>query len=391
MWIPRPCLHAACLALLAGAAGCPRSFSGPVPTARTPGASVGVVARAATTSGEIVARVGQTTLSATDIEARMNAQSPFVRARFQDAAARREFVDNQVRFEVLAQEAMRRGLHEDEDVQDSLKKILVQKLTRQEFDGRVSLQDITDESLRTYYEEHSAEYNKPEMMRVSHVFLPFGADREAARRDAEKVRTLAADPARREDREAFKELVATYSKDLETQRTGGDLRYLSAAEVEERFGSAAREAIFAAETPFEVLPVVEGKAGYHVFKRMGRRKPIERTFEQVRNQIRNVVYRERRAEAFDAYVEELKQQLGVEIREEAVGRLQVQPGNATLELDGHEHGHDEPDHGEHGHEAGHSDPGHAQGHEGAGRASPRSAPPAAGGPEGALIVPGRGR
>lgn len=387
MWIPRPSLRtASCAFLLAGAAGCPASLSGPVGGKSASGPSVGLVARPAPAAGDVVARVGQTTLSVADIEARMNAQSPFVRARFQDATARREFVDNQVRFEVLAQEAMRRGLHEDEDVQDSLKKILVQKLTRQEFDGRVSLQEITDDALRTYYDEHREEYNKPEMMRVSHVFLPFGADREAARREADKIRALAADPARREDREAFKELVATYSKDLETQRTGGDLRYLSASEVAERFGDAARDAIFAADTLFEVLPVIEGRSGYHVFKRMGRRKAIERSFEQVRNQIRNVVYREKRAEAFDAYVDELKAQWGVEIRDEALGRIQVQPGNATLELDGHEHGHDDRDHDDHPH----GGAGHAHDHKAPKGSGPQGNAPGAaapGGPEGATLMP----
>lgn len=300
-------------------------------------------------SGDVIAKIGDVTLTVGDIEARLNSQSPFVRARFQTDERKKEFVETQVRFEVLAQEAFRRGMHNDPDVQESLKKILVQKLTRKEFDGRVSLQDVSDEEMRAYYEQHKDDYNKPEMMRTSHIFIPFGADKAAAQKKAEEARSKAADPAKLEDRNHFKALVAEYSADEATQRTGGDLRYLTADEMEERFGKAARDAVFGSQTINEVTGVIEGKEGFHVFKRTGRRKPIERDFEQVKNQIRNVLYREKRTQAFDQFIEGLKKDFGVTVHDANVSKVQVQAGGGVEPMvPGHGHGHDDDGDSDHG-------------------------------------------
>ena len=324
--------------LALSAVGCSKPLAGGAPGA-------GGVAQSASqnpAAGDVIAQIGSVTLTVGDIEARLNGQSPFVRARFQTDERKKEFVDTQVRFEVLAQEAFRRGMHNDADVQESLKKILVQKLTRKEFEGRVSLQDIGEAEMRVYYDQHKDEYNKPEMMRASHILIAFGDDKAAAKAKAEDLRAKAADPQKLEDRNHFKALVEEHSADETTKRTAGDLRYLTADEVEQRFGEAARKALFASETLNEVIPVIEGKDGFHIFKRTGRRKPIERGFDQVQNQIRNVLYREKRTAAFDQYIEGLKKDFGVTVHDDNVAKVQVQAGGgAEPMVPGH--GHDESD------------------------------------------------
>lgn len=279
-------------------------------------------------SGEPIAKIGDVTLTTGDLEERLNKQSPFVRARYTTPERKKEFLENQVRFEVLAKEAFRRGYHQDPEVVESIKKIVVQKLTREEFDGRVNLKDITDDEIKAYYEAHTDDYNKPEMVRSSHIFFAFGDDKAAAKAKAEEAQQKAADPGKLADREAFKTLVAEYSDDDSTKRTGGDLRYLSAAELEQRFGAGAKDALWGTEDINDVTAVVEGKDGWHIFKRTGRRKPIERSLQQVRNQIRNVLYREKRTEAFQAFVDELQKELGVETFPERVDQVKVQPGPA---------------------------------------------------------------
>lgn len=296
--------------------------------------------------GEPLAKIGDLVLTTGDIEQRLNAQSPFVRARYQTDDRKKEFLENQVRFEVLAKEAFRRGYDQDPEVMDSLKKILVQKLTREEFDGRVSLKDITDDQIKAYYDSHLADYNKPEMVRASHIFVRFGDDKAKSQARAEEAQKQAADPKKVEDREAFKELVLKYSDDDGSKRNAGDLRYLSAKELEERFGKAAKDAVWAAAEMNQVTAVVEGKEGFHVFKRTGSRKPIERSLEQVKNQIRNVLYREKRTESFHEFVEGLEKELGVVLYEERLKDVKVEAGGAPPAAAGGHGGHAGHGHGE---------------------------------------------
>ena len=306
--------------------------------------------------GDPIAVVAGNKLTVEQLQKRLDEQSPFVRARYVDLDKKKEFVDSQVRFEVLAAEAYTRGYDQDAEIQEQVKKIIVQKLTREEFDAHVKLADVTDAELHKYFDEHQAEYQKPEMVRASVIAFAFGADaasKAAARRSAEEVQKLAADPAKLADRNWFKELAEKHSTDEASKRAGGDLRYLSKDDADQQLGAAARDWLFASETINEVSPVLEGKTAWHVAKRTGKRKEITRTFEQVRNQVKNVVFREKRTAAFGAFVDELKKKHGVQVYEDKIANLKVDvklpppppPGgdpHGGINLDdGHGHGDEE--------------------------------------------------
>jgi len=334
MQLKIPLLACSTLALVV-LCGCPMPIAG----GGGGGSGSAKVPTQKTGTGSPIATIGDYTLTTGDLQERLDKQSPFVRARYATPERKKEFLDNQVRFEVLAREAFRRGYDQDTEVVESLKKILVQKLTRQEFDGRVNLKDIQDTEIKGYYDSHTEDYNKPEMVRTSHIFLAFGDDKAKSRARADEAHRKVSDPAKLEDRDFFKSVVTEYTEDDATRRTGGDLRYLGGAEMEERFVATARTAVWATEKINDVTGVVEGNNGWHVFKRTGRRKPIERSLEQVRNQIRNVLYREKRTAAFQDFVEELKREFGVKVFADKLAEVKVDasPPGAPPQ-DGHAHG-----------------------------------------------------
>lgn len=297
--------------------------------------------------GEPIASVAGAPITIEGLQKKLDDQSPFVRARYAEPGKKKEFVDGQVRFEVLAAEARARGYEDDPEVEDAIKKIIVQRLTREEFDGRVQLKDITEDELKAYFEAHKADYQKPEMARASVVTIAYG-DGKPLNKD--QARAAAADVAKQasakaEDRALFKSLVEKYSTDEATKAAGGDIRYLDQQEVEGRFGKDAAAWLFSAEDTNAVSPVFEVKTqageAFAVMKRTGRRKAIERDFETVKNQIKNVVYREKRTSAFNAFVETLKQRHKVVVYDEKIERLKVDVAAAAAAGgDAHaDHGH----------------------------------------------------
>jgi hypothetical protein len=110
-----------------------------------------------------------------------------------------------------------------------------------------------------------------------------------------------------------------------------------------RFGDAAATWLFSSEEVNAVSPVIETKDGFVVFKRTGTRKAIERSFEQVKNQIKNVVYREKRTNAFNAFVDELRARYQVKTFPEKLDQLKVEVNPAALPATGGDaHGHPMP-------------------------------------------------
>ncbi|MBN2361861.1 MAG: peptidylprolyl isomerase [Deltaproteobacteria bacterium] len=278
-------------------------------------------APAAKKGGTTLAKVGSTVITVEEFEEKLNQQSPFIRSRYADVEKRREYLDNQVRFELLAQEALRRGLDKDPEIQDSLKKIIVQKLTRDEFDNRVKLEDISNAEAETYYQQHPDEYHKPEMVRVAHIFVPFGDDQAAAKQQADKVRKELRD--KKQDQMAFRTLAKQYSADAATKDNGGDLRYMTQAEFEQEYGKAFADAAFALKNLNDQSDVVSGKAGFHLLQQTGRRPAIDRTLDQVKTQIKNRLYRDKRTEAFNKFIEDLKAKAGVSIDEQQLAAVKI--------------------------------------------------------------------
>src|SRR5438270_12425179 len=60
-------------------------------------------------SGPVVAEVGDEKITADEVRQRLNETSPFLRARYNTVERKKEFLENMVRNELLAQEAIRQG------------------------------------------------------------------------------------------------------------------------------------------------------------------------------------------------------------------------------------------------------------------------------------------
>ena len=90
----------------------------------------GVKGKTDLNQGKAIATIGDTVITEGEFKARLMRQSPFARARYNTKEKKVQFLNNMVRFELLAQEAKRRGLDQDPDVQDTMKKVMVQKLIR---------------------------------------------------------------------------------------------------------------------------------------------------------------------------------------------------------------------------------------------------------------------
>ena len=270
-----------------------------------------------------LASIGDSLISVHSLQEKINTQSPFVRARFSEAQELEKFLESQIRFEVLAQEAFRRGIHEAQEVQDAIKKIVVQKITREVFDNQVKLADVTTGEIEEYYKSHKEEYNKEEMIGLRYISIPFGEDKAPALAKANAVRAEAANESRLADREHFRKLVEKYSEEGANKRGGGDLRYLTAEDLTTRFGEKAQQSVWALGPVNEVTEVVEGLKGFYVFKKTGHRKAIRREIEQVRNQVRNRVYRDKRKAAFDKFIEDLKGKMKVKTYFERLSKVRV--------------------------------------------------------------------
>jgi peptidyl-prolyl cis-trans isomerase C len=266
-----------------------------------------------------LATIDGLTITVGDLEERINRQSPYVRARYTSLEQKKEFLDNLIRFEVMAKEAFRRGLDKDAEVVRTMKQVMIQKLVAQELDAKLTPDAITDEELRAYYDANKGEYVKPEEVRASAIVL-------GNRAQAERVRAEAGSEAGKTNK-GFRDLVAKYSTDEDTKLRGGDLRYFTSDDKE--LPQPVVKAAFALAQIGDVSEVVDGGDGkFYVLKQTNRRKGSVRSFDDARPSMRNAIFRDKRTAAQKAFIEGLKARSKIEIDEASLAKVRIEPSSS---------------------------------------------------------------
>lgn len=277
-----------------------------------------------TSGGPTAATFSGDRITVAELNQRFAEMNPYARARYQTLEQRRDYVEGLVRFELLAREAIRRGLQNDPDVVEAAKRVMVQELLRQELDEKADA--ISDAQVKAYYDSHRDDYVKPSMTRLAHV--AFGKDqREQAERVLAEAKALA--PM---DYAAFGKLAREHSVDPKTKALDGDLRFLADDELAAQYGVELKDAALKLEKVGDVAPmVVETGAALHVIKLQGRQQALNLSLEQAATSIRQILLNETRQERYRALLERLKADAKFELSDEALAKVTVDPKAPTVE------------------------------------------------------------
>jgi peptidyl-prolyl cis-trans isomerase C len=261
---------------------------------------------------EVLAKIDDTVITVGEFQDRINKQSPYVRARYTSLERKKEFLDNLVRFEVLAKEAERKGLNKDPEVVRTMKQVMIQKLLKDEFD-KFTLKDISDADCKKYFDGHTAEFNNPEETRVSMILVK---DQAAAKKVLADARIKGV------DNQGFRNLVQEYSTDQPTKERGGDLRYFDRNTKE--MPKEIVDAAFKLQNIGDNSEPVKTNGGVAILKLTGRRKAVNRTFDEVKEQIRNKLYRDKRQESMESYVKNLRDKAKITVDDAKLAKVQVE-------------------------------------------------------------------
>jgi len=162
---------------------------------------------------------------------------------------------------------------------------------------------VGDDELRRWYDEHAAEFDTPEQVRVRQVVV-------RTREEAVRVR----DELRRKP-QAFPEVARRASIGPEA-RNGGDLGFFGK-------GSGMPEVFDACFTlPLQkVSDVTPSPYGFHVFQVTERRSASRRPFAEVSPALREKLLRERRSRAQEEYLAALRQKAQITVDQKLLDAL----------------------------------------------------------------------
>ncbi len=309
---------------LAALAGCQKKVDESAPI--QPGGGARPAPRqSATELGATLATVDDITITVGELQALLNRESPYIRARYTSLEQKKDFLDSIIRFEILAKEAVRRHYDTDPEVVRTMKEVMIQKLVKDEFDRRITPDSVSEAEIKAYYDANLADYQKPDEVRVSAIIVKSKAQ-------AERVAAEAAGEAGATNK-GFRDLVEKYTQDPDSKLRSGDLRYLSTATTDTP--RPVVEAAFQLAKTGDVSGAVDaGNGTFYVLKQTGRRKAMVKSIDDARAQIRNKLYRDKRVEAQKAFIEQLRGQAKIEIFEDNLAKVRI---DTSVTGDGHGH------------------------------------------------------
>jgi parvulin-like peptidyl-prolyl isomerase len=144
---------------------------------------------------------------------------------------------------------------------------------------------ITDEDVHARYDEMSRRSEAVSRVRLQHVLIAIGDKPSEKEVTAAKARAAEVIEQARAG-ESFAELAKKYSDDEKTKNEGGDLGWIERGSIATEW-----EVIVFAMEKGEVRGPISGPRGLHVFHVSDVEKSDLKPFEELKEQLRNELYR----------------------------------------------------------------------------------------------------
>ena len=252
-----------------------------------------------------------------EFERRIRELPEFARMRYSTVQRKQAYLDSLARFEVMADEAERRGLGERVEVLEAMKRTLAERLVEQVVREKVSMKDISDQELRHAYQERKEQYHQPLARRV--VLIESDHKKEADQLRARLVDRL---PDARDARvRNIRQAAAKFSVDRAVASKGGDVGFVSTPEANPEAPVLSR-LVFALDEAGQLSPVFELDGRWAVATFIDERPEHTINFERAARDLREELYEQRRKEARRAFVDNLRDKATIEIDRQVVERMQ---------------------------------------------------------------------
>lgn len=270
---------------------------------------------------EVLARVGDRAITLGEYAASLARMDRFERLRYQSEERQKELLDEMIRVEILAQEARKRGLAADPEVQLRTMQALRDELLMDIKRGLPKPEQLSEREVREYYDSHKSELVEPKRHRVLCIVV---GSPEIAKQVAEQAKDATG--------QRWAELAKRYSLDQRglqadaAPELAGDFGFVSApgelrgenAEVPEE----VRSAVFRLSQLGEVLPEPVFARGKHYIVRLGGVSAArERTLTDADGAIRAELLRQRFLKEESALLARLAERYPVTIDQPKLERL----------------------------------------------------------------------
>lgn len=253
---------------------------------------------------EVVATVGDETITQGDLEGELNMLAPQWRGRIKTEGGRKNVIQNVVRRRLILMEAEARGVDKDPKLMIELERLKSARLLNKMLSDDKSLDEAL---LKQKFEENKASFDTPERIKARHILIKLKPDASAAEQARVKAEADKIAKAARGGADFAK--LAKEKSDGPTKENGGDLGIFARGKMDPEFENVA----FGLKAG-QVSDPVKTSFGYHIIKVEEKLAPASPTYEEVKDQVAKKFKPQLERERFEKFLGSLEEKYKVEIK-----------------------------------------------------------------------------
>ena len=254
-------------------------------------------------SGPVLAEVAGTTITVDAFKKEMENLPPYLKPMTETAEGKKEMLETMIIRELIMQEATKEGIENTPAVKEKLeelkKRLVVETYLKKKVEDQAK---VTDEELKKFYEQNKDKFKTGDQVKASHILVK--SEKEAK----DLLGQVKAGGN-------FEELAKKYSTDGAAAK-GGDLGWFSKGSMIPEF-----EKVAFTMKENQTSDIVKTKFGFHIIKLTGKRAAGERTFDDVKEQIKTQMMPAKQQEVFQKLKDDLKKSGKYSIKEDVLKGL----------------------------------------------------------------------
>ncbi len=205
---------------------------------------------------------------------------------------------NQLTREDLHRALQARGISMEAYREDIRQQILRSKVIDQKVKSKIV---ITEKDIQEAYSSNPERYGLTEKYRLKNIFLPYGGDRDQARRKMERVLEELEDGA------PFAEMAREHSTAPNAEE-GGELGAFVLGDLSEHL-----QPFVAALEPGQYTDIVQTEMGFQIFFLEAVEEPEQRELEDVKKRIEQTLYEQKVEEKFEKWLTSLRESAHIRV------------------------------------------------------------------------------
>jgi len=257
----------------------------------------------------VLASAGELIFKKSDFDRLMSYSPPYLREQLNNDPKQKEMLIRKImHHRIISEMARKEGLDKRADVMEQLGYVIDDFLSKEYIaQNIIDKIKIKDEELKDYYEKNISRFTSPEQVKARHILIkvPFGASLEDKAKARDKIKNIL---EWLKKGEKFETLAEQYSEDITSNKKGGELGYFQRGRMPKAFDDMA----FSMK-PGQISDVVETDYGYHIIEVQDKREAKTKTFEEVKDSIRQQLTEEITRKKIDEFIQKIEKDSGFKV------------------------------------------------------------------------------